>query len=232
MKYSELVNAVYVETARSDLVDETSNAVLSSTLKMHGLDFFYKDITSFKVVFDSAAYIQQLDIASCPRYRSLKYARKWDPTFNAYQLTPTALPPLQNNSLGVPINPNLALKFFEIIEPDDILDDFNTEKTDVAYQIGNSLNFKSSTSFSQMMFGYYQWPNVVADDNLFSSWIANEYPWAIIFDAASACLQKIGMQDAARKYDMPPDPRTGFTGGLVWSHIQNLRNSNITAVGR
>jgi len=231
MKFSELVNAVYVETARPDLVDETSQAVLASTLKMHGLDYFFKDIQPSNVMFDSAAYIQVLDTAALPRYRALSYARKWDPTFNASQLQPTVLPPIQS-SLGVPVNENLALRPLKVISVDDIFDDYGTEKLDVCYQVGNCIYIKSSTSLSQLRIGWYQWPLAVADDTKFSSWIANEFPYAIIFDAASAVLQKTGQQDAARKYDTLPDPRTGKGAGLVWSHIDNLKMSNVTMEGR
>lgn len=231
MLFSELVNNVYTETGRSDLVDETASAVIASTLKMHGLEFFFKDITSAKVVFDVPAYIESLDTAALPRYRSLSYLRKWDPTFNAYQQNPLVLPPAQSNSLGGIVNPNLALAFLKIITPDDIFDGYGAEKVDVCYQLGACLYIKSSTTLSQMMVGWYQWPLAIANDAKYFSWIANEYPYAIIYDAASAILQKIGQTDAARKYDMPPDPRTGFTGGLVWSHINNLKMANITPRG-
>ena len=45
MDFQTLLSYVYVETNRPDLEAETKSAVFASILKMHGLDFFYKDIT-------------------------------------------------------------------------------------------------------------------------------------------------------------------------------------------
>lgn len=226
MNYDELIAKVYIETARPDLVDETKSAVIASTQKMHGLDFFFRDLVDANVRFGTPLYIQALDVSALDRYRSFAYIRKWDASFNASQVNPRLPSPIATRG-GV----NLALAEFKLITPDDILDSYGSEKTEVAYAVGNSLIMKSATAFNCVKMCWYQYPLAVDDNTLFSSWIADQYPYTIIFDAASSILQKIGMQDAARKYDAPPDPRSGYTGGLVWSQINNLKMANVIAKG-
>lgn len=228
MTFTELVAAVYTETNRPDLVAETQQAVLSSLLKIHCMEFMYKDIQTAEVVFDSAAYIQTLDTPDLPRFRSIAYFRKNDPSYAAYQQNPTLFPPLGTYPSTYP---NPVMGFLRIISPDAILDEFDTEKFDVCYQAGSTLFIKSSTPLQYALMGWYAYPNldITAGGRNFNSWIAREYPYAPVYDAASAILQKIGMTDAARKYDAPADSRGG--GGLATTNIATLIMNNITAQG-
>lgn len=241
-----LMNAVFVETARPDMINETGQAVFSSTLKMHGMEFFRKDVVPAQLVFPSASYIQQIDTGALPLYRSISYIRKDDPSlYGSYELNPNNnLPPLFTNIDGSVISMGQARKLLREIDPDDFLDEYGAEKVDVWYQAGSTIAVKSSTSLQWGLIGFYAWPNLdIGNANLltfttlpgncsplFNSWIAAEYPYAIIYDAASAILQKTGMTDAARKYDQVPD-RNGKGAGLVWSHIDNLLMNNIKATG-
>lgn len=232
MNYPELLAAVIVETNRDDLTDETAQAVLSSTQKMHGFDFFKKDLVSAFITFDVTQFLQFIDTSQIPLFRKIKYIRKWDPTYAASEQDPTLfLPPLTNNSLGVPVNPALALRFFKFIDADDIFDREykSAEKVDVAYEAGNVIFMKSSTALSQAIAMWYAWPNLDNSNNgaNFNSWVAAKYPYTIVYDAASNILQKIGMTDAARKYDNP-DPNNP---GLVQSQIQLMLRTEIPLEG-
>lgn len=222
MTLAQLITAVYTETNRPDLVDETLQKILFSTLKMHNLDFFFKDIQTAEVIFDTAAYLQVLDTSSIPRFRSISYLRKNDPTLSVYQQNPTILPPLFSLSQQ---SVAAETRVLTIIAPDDIFDEFGAEKYDVAYQAGNNICIKSSTSLQYVLAGWYKFPNLdTAVPANFDSWIAVEHPYAIVYDAASAILQTIGMNEASRKFD---DPRVG----LATVAIQQLINSNIVAKG-
>ncbi len=198
---------------------------------MHGLEFFYKDILTADVVFDIPAYLQTLDTSALPFFRSISYLRKDNPRYSAFEASPYAgaIPPLSVN--GTILSTSIARSFLKIITPDDILDEYMAEKSDVVYQAGGTIFIRSSTSLQFVNAGWYAWPNLdMANANVgYASWIANEYPYAIIYDAASAVLQKIGMTDAARKYDYQTPE--GIQTGLVASHVMNLRNANITAGG-
>jgi len=221
---TDLVNKVYIETNRPDYVEETLQKVLSSTLKMHSFDgsFFFKDIVSAEAVFDNAAYLQTIDTQVLPFYRNMAYARKWDDAYSASQQNPTILPPIFYEG-GIPIGSNCAVSFFQPLDPRDILDGYGAEKQDVYYQIGSMLALKSATSFKRALFGWYAWPDINVDR--YNSWIAREYPYAIIYDAASAIFQMIGKEEASRKYDHPQS-------GLIIAHTSALVKSNILVEGK
>lgn len=224
----QLVSAVYTETARPDMVAETLQAVLSSTLKMHTIDLFYKDVLTASITFDSPTYIQTLDTQTLPFYRKLAYLRKDDPRYTAYEANPYSNPAPPFTIAGTVIPTSLARSFLKSISPDDILDDYLSERVDVVYQAGSTIFIRSSTALQFANAGWYSYPNLDMQNNNigYKSWIAESYPYAIIYDAASALLQKIGLTDAARKYDYV-DPN-GVQQGLVASHVVALRNDNIT----
>lgn len=242
-----LMNAVFVETNRPDLLTETAQAVFASTLKMHGMDFFGKDIATGQLVFDSSSYIQTLDTNTLPYYRAIAVIRKDNPAlYGSYELNPTNLPPLFTGIDGRLYSVFEARAILKEISIDNIFDEFKAEKVDVWYQAGSTIMIRSSTALKWGLISWYAWPNLdinnanlatflTAPQNcspLFNSWVAQEFPYAIIFDAASSVLQKQGQVDAARKYDQVPDPRTGRGAGLIWSHINNMLISNIVNTGR
>lgn len=249
--FNDLINMVIVETARPDMglltaggSGEIPQQVAASVLKMHGLDFFFKDILTAQLKFDNTnGYIQTIDTAQLPRFKAFDYVRKNDPSLAASQLDPTVLPPLFDTLNGQPFPTMLVTKPITILDTDDLFDDYEVEKQDVAYLVGTTFFIKSSTPLNYVLLGWYGWPvldygnvgNLAADGVTpnpcpkFSSWIANEYPFAIIYDAASAILQKVGMTDASRKYDAGNllEPQ-----GLVWSHVSSLIKNNVSARGR
>lgn len=234
MLLPELIQAVYTETNRPDLVPQTIQAIRASTLKMHTIDLFPKDIQEGQVVFDQTAYIQNISLFQIPRFRKSVFIRKNDPRYSAYQQNPTLNPPLIGGlpPLGCSVGVKERLGFLRQIAPDNIFDEFGTEKLDVWYQAGKTIWIKSAISIQYVLFGWYAFPNIdittpdagVTYPN-FSSWIADERPFAIIYDATSSVLQKIGMTDAARKYDSPATSTQD--GGLVQNEIKRLVADNI-----
>lgn len=218
MTLEEMINEVYIKTNRPDLVEQTQSAVVSSTLAMHSIDFFYKDIKTAQLVFDNTNYLQALETSYFVRWRSLSYFRKNDPSFAPYQQNPILS--------SIPQDYWSRTKFMKILTPDDILDDYEIEKVDVAFQAGSTIYAKSSTPLRYALMGFYQYPNLdTSDDGVnFDSWIARELPWVIVYDATSTILQSIGMTDAARKYDSP-------NGGLVTVWKEILIKNNILPNG-
>lgn len=217
MTLTELVNAVYTLTNAPYLVNETLLAVKASTLKMHTCDYFFKDLQSGQVQFDQAAYIQQLYTQAIPFYRSMAFFKKNDPSLAAYQQNPTILPPLYNPTL----TPQQRTNEIDIITPDNLWDEFGCEKLNVGYQAGGVFNIKSGTSFQYALMTYYRYPD--RQDATFISWIADEYPEAIFYDAASAIFQTLGQNDVSRKYDSP--------GGLAYDSKHQLIVDNIVMKG-
>lgn len=232
MSLAQLIAAVYTETNRPDLVAETQQAVFSSTLKMHGLDYFARDITPAQVVFDAYGFIQELDMSAFPLFRKMSYFRKDDPSaFNSQEVTgQNNLPPLNLGISGYIVNPSMARNLITIMEPDELFDEYRAERLDVGYLAGDNFLIKSSTSFKYALAAWYSWPNCDIGNNgaAYRSWVAAKYPYAIIYDAASSILQKIGMTDAARKYDSPADPRDPMNkGGLVQVQIAMIFADNL-----
>ena len=232
MNLQQLQEAVYVETNRPDLVPQTLQAVLAATLALHGMELFFKDILTAQVVFDDGTqYLQTLDTTTMPFYRKICFFRKDDPsTYQGYEVNGSPLPPLYTYAQGRVFGIQAARSMIRWISPDNIFDSYKSEKVDVGYQAGSTLMIKSSTPLKYGLVGWYAWPNcdIANSGAAFSSWIAQEFPYAIVYSAASALLQKIGMTDAARKYDSQPDPRNPMDrGGLVQQQISMLITNNI-----
>ena len=172
MNLSELQSEVLSLVNRPELLNTTILAgVKAATLKLHQMDFFAKDILETGITFPSAEYLQQYDYsANIPRWRALKYLRKVDPTS------------------GEVMDPPL-----HILTPDNLLDDYGVEKTNVVYQAGTVLNIKCDAEIQQFVLGCYLNPDV--GTGTYTSWIATEYPYAIVFDAAAMVFKAIGFKE-------------------------------------
>lgn len=234
MNLQQLINAVYVETNRPDLDTQTMQAILAATLELHGMDLFPKDVETARVVFDAPYYIQQIDTSSLPRFRRLFYARKNSPNLAPYQQNPQLLPPVLDPATGG-VNFSQSMAFLRVLDPNDILDDYGTEKLDVCYLAGSTIWIKSSTALQYAFLGWYQYPSLDTSDPSadksypnFKSWIAVERPYAIVYKAASKIFTRNGKQDVSRMYDRTQNPQIpGDQGGLVQTEILQLLADNI-----
>lgn len=176
MNFSELLQEVYDLTKRPDLVAETTLAIKSATLKAHMSDFYSKDIHETRITTDTADYIHGIDyISIISNFRSLKYLRKYDLV--------TATPG----------------DFINVIEPEEVLDSYGVELTDVCYIAGRVLEVKSSTQIDNMLLGCYVLPIVTTSG--YSSWIANLYPYAIIMEAARVVFKAIGYDEQSAAFE-------------------------------
>jgi hypothetical protein len=176
MTLNELIAEVYTLTGRPDLVAETSAAIRKATLKMHSLDFFYRDLQEEIIGFPTTAFKQQYDLQiNIPSYRAIKYVRRWN-----------AVPTGMEN-------------YFTKLEPDAVLDSYGREATNIWYVAGAMLNIKGKEQISNLVLGYYRHPDITT--NGFSSWIAIEQPFAIIEEACANIFQMIGHAEMRRKYE-------------------------------
>lgn len=224
MDLATLVKKVYTETNRPDLVDETLQAVLEATLSIHTYDNFYKDIREALVVFDNPlSFIQQIDVTSIPFYRNIAYIKKSSPALSSPEQFNTLLP----SSFYCPPNQLILLTHKDIA---DIMDRYGYEFVDIWYQAGRNINIKSSTALQFAMVGWYAYPRVnVENDGVgYTSWVANEQPFAIIYKAAGQVFAKIGEDKSAMIYMKPPIPRAGLdSGGLFWQQLDTLVSNNL-----
>lgn len=174
MNIAELTAAVYVETSRPDLADKTLAAVKAATLKIHSLDYYWRDIYENEIDFTTSADKHIYDYTvGLARFRALKYLRHRDKVS------------------GV----NTDTFFFQIIEPEQILDGYNIDRENVVYFAGTQMIVKALAAFRYGYIAYYRHPDIT--DGGFSSWIANEHPYAIVYEAARTILKTIGRNSEA-----------------------------------
>lgn len=205
MNLTELTAEVVVITNRPDRTAETLSALRSALLKLHSWEgnFFPKDLYETGITFPTSAFFQAIDYRTIiPRWRALKYLRKFDNT---------AYPP-----------PGIAGKFFKIITPEaqSSLDSYNLNQEDVAYLAGEIIQVRSCTEFQYALLGCYRHPLVGSTADTYGSWISQEYPFAVIHLAAAQVLAAVGKLDEAQR-------QTALAG----VDIQLMVNSNIVAVG-
>jgi len=168
MTFDELVEEVFLITNRPDRVGETKSAVKAATLKAHKSDFYSKDIHEQGVIFDSADFRQSLDyISLVPNFRSFKYFRRVED---------------ENDDVG---------KFLKILSVDEILDSYGINKNDIAYVAGRVLEIRSSVEFDTALLGAYVLP-IVTPEIDYTSWVAEQYPFFIIREAARTLFKSIG----------------------------------------
>ena len=218
MNLAQLIAAVYIETNRPDLVNETMQAVLEATQSVHMVDYWYKDVIEAAVTFTNPLYyIQTLDTSTLPLYRDFSYIRKADPS-----LTPLLAPSL---APSVSFNSQCLLTRIDI---GDAIDSYGYEKQDVWYQAGTTINIKSSTPLAFATAAWYQYPTLDPTGVNYKSWIANELPWVIIYKAAGAVFAKIGEDKSWSIYMKMPIPGQGEdSGGLYYQQLALLKRANI-----
>lgn len=194
--FAELCAEVHTITNRPDLVAETKTAVKAATLKAHQVDYFYKDLFEVGVSFDTEDYVQSLEYRSVvDNYRALKYIRKTD------------------------ANGAADGAFLDLLTIEETVDTYGLNKNDICYVAGNVIQIRSSTPLQYIFFGCYLNPVIV--EAQYNSWVAQDHPYAIIFDAAATVFKMIGFDEQATLYRQ-----------LVAEQIVLLKTSNIEAGGR
>lgn len=167
---NSLMTDVFTITNRPDLIAETKLAVKQATLKMHHVDYFPKDLFETGISWNPADYVQSLAYKNIiPRWRTFKYLRKY-----------------QDSRPG---------DFFQLLGVEETLDRYAINKDNICYIAGDQLEIRSSTQDNYMLIGCYLHPDIT--DEGYSSWIADEHPFAIVFDAAATVFKMIGFDEQA-----------------------------------
>lgn len=170
MTFDELVEEVFILTNRRDLVGETESAIKNATLKAHKSDFLSKDIFETGVVFDNLDFRQSFDyISFISNFRAFKYFR------------------LAKNELDD------TGEFIDIISVDETLDSYNRNRTNIAYVAGRVLEIRAQIEFKFALLGCYVFP--IIRKEAYDSWVADLYPFAIIYEAARIIFKAIGKRE-------------------------------------
>lgn len=196
MTYDELVAEVVTLTGRPDLATtKIPVCIRMATLKAHQSDYYFKDLKEQPLIFGDSLYLQSINYRELfPRYRALKYLRKYEPVGQ------------------------MEGKFFTLIDPLEARDEYDTNVLDAYYVAGDIIQLRSSTPLTNVLFAFYQNPDITAAS--FNSWVALEHPYAIVYEAAAALFKTIGYDEEAAYYQ-----RT------VQEQIAMLKLTNIVAEG-
>lgn len=179
MNFAELVAEVTEIVKRPDLATRISSAVQAATLKAHSSDYYYRDIRESGVQFDAARYVLNFNPRDIfPEFRKLKYLRVWNPD--------TVPAGVTGEGLG-------AGSFLTPITIGMSQDSYKVDNTDVFYMAGDLIQIRNCVPRQYFLFGAYVHPNVTPE--AYSSWIATDYPWAIIYEACRSVFQAIGFQE-------------------------------------
>lgn len=179
-------------TNRPDLVNETTLAVKAATLKAHQSDDYIFDFSEYSISFSSSDFYQSLDYkAIIPNWRKPRYIRKYDGA------------------------PGLFLTY---LEPEKVVDNFGASRYDIFYIAGSNIQIRSSTSLQYLLVGAYVNPDVTTTG--FNSWIANDYPFAIVYEAAAIIFKTIGYDEQVPIYR-----------GMVAEQLQILKQHAVTGMG-
>lgn len=177
MNFQELVAEVMTLTKRLDLETKTKQAIKAATLRAHQSGFYPWDVKETGIEWTEARILQNFDPkVTWPDYRRIKYLRRWDPPFNSSF----------EGKAGPVYTP---------LEIGQIVDQYGCDKFNVYYIAGNLIQIRSEPAVRYMLAGYYANPNVTEDN--FSSKIADDFPFAIIYDAARRIQSDIGNREAA-----------------------------------
>ncbi len=172
MTFDELLEEVYEITNRRALIAETKSAVKAATLKAHATDFYSKDIFETGITFTESAYKQSLDyITLLSNFRAFKYLRRAESV---------------DDDDG---------QYFSIIKPEEVLDEYGTGRTDIAYVAGRVLEIRSSVEFQYALLGCYVHP--IVRESAYTSWVAEQHPYFIIHEAARRIFLSIGQKEEA-----------------------------------
>lgn len=195
MTLTELQTEVYAITNRPDLADRTLSAIRAATLKLHQADYFYKDLKESGISFPAEDYLQQFDYRTLfPQWRALSYLRWTDANY------------YQQGDL------------FDIITPQSIVDDYKVNRTNVVYVAGEVVQLRSQQPIQYAILGCYL--NPVITSTGYSSWIAIDHPFAIIYNAAAQVFKAIGKDQEWQAWTL-----------LAQEQLQELKISNIEARG-
>lgn len=207
MTYAELLAEIVLLSKRGDIADKAAVALRLTTLRAHRSDYYWRDLVEATAVFGSANVITIDVSASLTRFRQLSYVQYYDST------TSTA---------GVILDP---------VDPSDIFDEYNYQKTDAYYLAGNNLNVNFTYATSAARIGYWQNPDVAVAT--YNSWIADELPDILVQGSLAYLYNMTGKQEEARALNrmvgFEVDPANRAPGMTL---LDQLKATNISQTVR
>ena len=102
--------------------------------------------------------------------------------------------------------------FLNMVSSTDIFDSYAVLKENVFYNAGDVVNIRVSPKIKGLLLGYFKYPPT--DVASYSSFIARDFPWIIIEEAAYIIFASSGNLEMARYYRASIDgnPQLGIQG--------------------
>jgi hypothetical protein len=193
--FADIVADVMSLTNRPDLVAETNLAVKAATLKAHQSDDYIKDLYENAIQFDTSDYYQTWDYKSTlPLWRKPRYIRVYD----APGTTPGT--------------------FLTYVEPEKVVDGYGISRTDIFYVAGAHIQIRTTAQQQYFLVGAYMNPDVTSTG--FNSWIADDHPFAIVYEAAAVIFKTIGFDEQVATYRK-----------MVEDQMQQIKQHAVTGLG-
>ena len=178
MNLATLQTEVYNLTNRPDLVSQTLTAIRKATMKCHLADDFRQDlqiaIVTVPVQTDFHYLLDLTNTVTYPNMRRVSYIKEYNN-------------PIVGNEIQ-----------FRKLHFSNLLDEYKLEKTNYWYQAGMAVTIGSFKQLTQVSVAYFTYPNTATAT--YSSWIADQFPDAIIQEAASTIFKTVGKSDEAKLY--------------------------------
>ena len=178
MNIATLQTEVYNLTNRPDLVSQTLTAIRKATMKCHLADEFRQDlqiaIITVPVQTDFHYLLDLTNTTSYPNLRRVAYIKEYNSVIVGNEIQ------------------------FTKLYANALLDEYKLERTNYWYQAGMAVTIGSYKQLVQVSVAYHKYPST--DVATYSSWIADQYPDAIIQEAASTVFKTIGKSDEAKLY--------------------------------
>lgn len=169
---AELQADVLTLVKRPDLIADITLHTKNAILKAHSADYWKGDLLETTIQFAAAAVNYTLDKTTLiPRWRKIKYLNTVD---------------------------NVTLDVINRLDPIDVLDfsdEYSYIKDYTFYEAGDNLQIRVSDQWKYFGLGVYLYP----DTTLVSpSWIADQVPSYIQYEAARTMFKMIGFDERAR----------------------------------
>ena len=173
---------VYTLTNRPDLEQETKVALRKALLKFHSADTFKRDLFTQRIqtalhtplLPDEFRWV--ISLSEFPRFRRPKI-------------------------LHTPISGSVVI--FKEVAADNLFDAYSGERQNYFFIAGSAITIRSQTAQPYLDFTYYRYPLVPPLSSTaapIDSWIAEQFPDAIVEEAAGAVFKMIGKDEEFSRY--------------------------------
>lgn len=172
MNFGEMKDWVARTVVRPEKRDEQIADAVNAAIKlMTAFGDFSNDLVEGTVAISSSVYAQSIVISDTfPRYRKLKYLR-----------------------------PDGYRKFLTWVDPSRIFDKAGCEQKDTWYRAGSNIVFKLSTLRSNMLYGYYQYPERLVEDED-EHWMLEQMETVVHDLSASRVFSNIGNDSESTRF--------------------------------